>query len=403
MNFPAVVCLGMLHAVAGPAVSQDVQTARIALVGRAYVHMPLWIQVDLPGQHQQTVRYPITIYPTNFGGHDFEVRHNGQALSKIKTAAVAPKVGGGPISLGAIGGGSLLGLPHEPRHTGRLPLHLAFRFAHPGRYQVRYTGYDVTGVALVRSSWLSIQVEPYPEQQRVAWLNELAHSKPADTVDHISGYLPSLLALPDSNALRMLEPALYRGDELVRQYAMYALYLFDDLEISRWMPDVLKRRGPTPELAYFLSWRQSLFRAQANQLLTYVSEHLGSNSPLVAGGALQALAFLKHYSNVKSSPPTDALVIKRAESMMRSNSRDVLQPLALYLGEVKTDASRRLLWRLVEQGTVREQALICLTWIADRRDLPRLATYAARYQLEYHLRRAYWQAAEPFLTTNKPF
>jgi hypothetical protein len=365
MNFPAVVCLGMLHAAAGPAVSQDVQTARIALVGRAYVHMPIWIQVDLPGQHQQTVGYPIAIYPTDFGGHDFETRYNGRPLSKIKTAAVVPKVGGGPMSFGAIGGGSLLGLPREPRHTGRLPLHLAFRFAQPGRYQVRHTGYDVTGVALVRSSWLSIQVEPYPEQQRVARLNELAHSKPADTVDQLSDFLPSLLALPDSNALRMLEPALYLTDELVRRYAMYALYLFDDLEISRWMPDALKRRGPTPELA--------------------------------------ALAFLKHYNNVKSSPATDALVIKRAESMMRSNSRDVLQPLALYLGEVKTDTSRRLLWRLVEQGTVREQALICLTWIADRRDLPRLATYAARYRLEYHLRRAYGQAAEPFLTTNRPF
>ena len=39
--------------------------------------------------------------------------------------------------------------------------------------------------------------------------------------------------------------------------------------------------------------------------------------------------------------------------------------LALYLGMWKAETSRRLLQRLVAEGTVREQAEICLRWISD--------------------------------------
>jgi hypothetical protein len=70
---------------------QGVERARISLLGRAYVHMPIWIAVNLPGRHQATVRYPITVYPADFGGHDFEVRRDNLKLPKIKTAATAPE------------------------------------------------------------------------------------------------------------------------------------------------------------------------------------------------------------------------------------------------------------------------------------------------------------------------
>jgi len=43
----------------------------------------------------------------------------------------------------------------------------------------------------------------------------------------------------------------------------------------------------------------------------------------------------------------------------------VLQPLALYLGMWKSETSRGLLRRLVADGTVREQAEICLRWIDE--------------------------------------
>jgi hypothetical protein len=43
----------------------------------------------------------------------------------------------------------------------------------------------------------------------------------------------------------------------------------------------------------------------------------------------------------------------------------MLQPLALYLGTWKAETSRGLLRRLVADGTVREQAEICLRWISE--------------------------------------
>lgn len=90
--------------------------------------------------------------------------------------------------------------------------------------------------------------------------------------------------------------------------------------------------------------------------------------------------------------------MKVAPELVRRRSADVLQALAGYLGLVKTDASRILLWRVVDDGVVREQALICLTWIADKRDLPRLARYRG---LDYHLRQAYGDAAAPYLNSTK--
>ena len=86
-------------------------------------------------------RYPIRISPVDLGGHVFEVRRNGIHL-KRPPQAVAPSVAGGLGSPGSIGGGGFLGLPTEPKVKGRLPLHLAFRFDGPLKYEVRYIGYD---------------------------------------------------------------------------------------------------------------------------------------------------------------------------------------------------------------------------------------------------------------------
>ncbi|MBC7926617.1 MAG: hypothetical protein H7039_13255 [Bryobacteraceae bacterium] len=382
-------------------VKRGVERAHISLLGRAHVHMPIWIAVNLPATHQSMVRYPITVDPADLGGHDFEVRRENASLPKLTTTDTVPKGGSGPVSLGTIGGGTLLGLPYEPRTIGRLPLHLLFRFTDPGQYQVRYTGYDFGGVALVRSDWLSLQVEPYPEAHRLAWLQELQRTAPTDSVDLLTEYLPALLAQPDRRTLAMLEPQLYHANEMVRNYVLYALYFFEDKEIVRWMPDVLKRRGPTPELAYFLSWRRNLFEPQSDKLFGYVSGHLRSKSTLVLAGVLQSMAFLKLTDTVRNSRTTvakmDAHVAELSQSIAKQTSPEVLERLALYLGHVKTERSRRVLWRMVEQGKVPQQALICLTWIGDPRDLPRLASYLDRYDLEDNLNRAYGEAASSYV------
>ena len=54
-----------------------------------------------------------------------------------------------------------------------------------------------------------------------------------------------------------------------------------------------------------------------------------------------------------------------AERLIDTHNAAVLQPLARYLGVWRAETSRRLPGRLVAEGTVREQAEICLQWISE--------------------------------------
>jgi len=80
----------------------------------------------------------------------------------------------------------------------------------------------------------------------------------------------------------------------------------------------------------------------------------------------------------------DNEIAAHASRFIETRDVTILQPLALYLGIWKSDTSRDLLWRIVEQGTtVRGQALICLTWIGDPRDLPRLGSFNTSGEINY--------------------
>ena len=378
--------------------------ARIALASEASVHMPVWIEVTLPETLRRNFRYPMTIWPADFGGHDFEVRRNGVALPRLTAADRMPKGTGcigGPGSIGVCGP---IGLPHEPRHPNRLPLHLLYRFDKPGVYEVRYQGYDFRFLTekhvLARSPWLRIQVRDFPEARRIEWLARMRRAAPSDPVELLSDFLPSLLAAPDRAVLPVLEDYLYNSNELVRQYSLYALYDFDDSLIAGFLPGLIRRRGPTTDLAYFVSWRRDLFQPQATDLVRAVLPYVESPAPLLSAGALKTLMFLREHYDWHSHPEMrglmDAAVLNSAGGLAARRNLDTLQQLAEYLGGVKTGRSRALLWRLVENNTAREQALICLTWIADPRDLPRLGKYNSG-NLDYHLKRAYGSAAAPYL------
>ena len=105
---------------------------------------------------------------------------------------------------------------------------------------------------LVHSAWITIQVAPLPPGKRQAWLASLRSAKPADPVEWLSDYLPSLLAVPDRAVLPLLKDAVYHPNELVRQYALYSLALFDDTLLASWLPSAIQASGPTLDLAYFL-------------------------------------------------------------------------------------------------------------------------------------------------------
>lgn len=101
-----------------------------------------------------------------------------------------------------------------------------------------------------------------------------------------------------------------------------------------------------------------------------VLPYLKSTSPLLTAGALQTLYFLKPQYDWKAHPEIPALldraVADEAERLIGTHNAATLQPFALYLGTWKAETSRRLLLRrLVADGTVREQAEICLRWISE--------------------------------------
>jgi hypothetical protein len=378
--------------------------ASIKLAGPAYVNMPIWIEVGLPEPQSHSLRYPITIWPADFGGHQFEVRRNGVDFPPIKLASSFPRTISGPSGLGMIGGGSMLGLPHEPKNRSRLPLHLIYRFDRPGLYEVRYTGYEGRSAgsqALARSGWLQFEVRDFPPSKRAAWLAEMRQTAPSDPVELLSDFLPSILAVPDSAVLSMVEEYLYNSNDLVRKYSMYALYAFDNALVLQEIPRLVEKRGPTDELAYLLSWGRDKFQPQVTTLVHSIVKYLDSTAPLLSAGALQALYFIKGGYDWKANPGMPALmdneIAAHASRFIETRDVTILQPLALYLGIWKSDTSRDLLWRIVEQGTtVRGQALICLTWIGDPRDLPRLGSYNTG-EIDYHLNLAYGAAAAPYL------
>jgi hypothetical protein len=381
--------------------------ARIALAGEAYVRMPVWIEVTLPESLRRNFRYPMTIWPADFGGHDFEVRRNGVTLRRLTAGDRTPKgisCGGGAGAPGWIGACGLIGLPHEPRRPYRLPLHLLYRLDQPGVYEVRYQGYDFRLLTekhvLARSPWLRIEVHDFPEARRIEWLAKMKRAAPSDPVELLNDFLPSLLAAPDRAVLPVLEDYLYHSNELVRQYSLYGLYHFEDNLIAGAIPGLIRRRGPTTDLAYLVSWRRDLFQPQATDLVRAVLPYVESPDPLLSAGALKTLMFLRENYDWRSHPEMhglmDTAVLNSAGGLLARRNLNTLQQLAEYLGGVKTARSRKLLWRLVEDHTAREQALICLTWIADPRDLPKLGKYN-NGTLDYSLKRAYGSAAAPYL------
>jgi hypothetical protein len=347
-------------------------SATITPPAKAYVDMPIWIEVQLPDGLSHSLRYPVTIRPGDFGGHQFEVRHRGVLIPPISARHPLPVSEAGPGGFGSIGRGSLVGLPHEPPNPRRLPLHLLYRFDTPGWYEVRYVGYDwrypTAKHVMARSPWIRLQISTLPPGYRQAWLDS-NRNPPSDPVEWLSDYLPSLLAVPDTAVLPALKKALYHPHELVRQYALYSLAYFNEDVLGNWIPATIQSNGPTTDLAYFLSWRRAQFQPHGSEIVHSVLPYMKSTSPLLVSGALQTLCFMKPHFDWKAHPEIpgllDRAVAAEAERLIGTHNAAILQPLALYLGVWKSETSRRLLRQLVAEGTVREQAEICLRWVGE--------------------------------------
>jgi hypothetical protein len=140
--------------------------------------------------------------------------------------------------------------------------------------------------------------------------------------------------------------------------------------------------------------------------------YLRSSDDTQVGAALQLLYSVIHPvsrpANSELCSEADQAVLAVAPNLVQRDG-EVGQALALYLGGIKSDVSRALLWQLVRgTGPGHQQALIVLTWIGDQRDLPQLGRLLLKAgdpdaygrdlaSLPYHLLHGYGDAAIPYL------
>lgn len=388
----------------------------LSLYEPASVHMPVWLRVELPyGQQKlpylgrESIRYPFSVRPWNFWIFEFEVRRDGRSLPKIPVKS--------PL-LGGVNGFGQIGLPREPKHKYRIPLHLQYRFDEPGVYEVRYTayrnGWPWNREVVDQSEWTKIEIRPFSEAQRLEWLQKQKTSAPTDAVELLSDFLPSVLAYPDDPVLPILLDYVHHPDRLVQEYVIHSLGYYGEETIAEVIPDLIRRKGPTERLAYLLSSQRDLLQPQAVELVETIIPFLRSASPQQAGGALHSLQFLRAYYEWDQQPGMPArieqAVMSAAEHILTLEDQQALSPLAQYLGNVKSDRARELLWELTEWSSVWEQAFISLSGTGGLRDLPRLADLLKNYYdeddphnylvgsgLPSALRSAYGVAAIPHL------
>lgn len=382
----------------------------LSLAGPEYVHMPVWIALDRPYPYYET-SYPYSLMPENFGGSKFEVRRNGVMLKPIDV-----RRGGGPMIINGLLNGSIA-RADSPR--GRLPLHLQYRFDVAGKYEIHFIGtrmepdpqHGIRSVQVDESDWTEVEVLPYSAAQRRQWIQEQISKMPSSPGLLIGDAIPGLLAFPDALALSAILPELYHSDDVVRRYVAASLAMFDSALLAKELTQLIREKGPTEEIARLLDGREDLFEGGHRAFVAALPRFLNSTSPLVQTGALQYVVWEQNHDwgkTPESESQRSSMVLNAAPIILERGDARLLQLLAEALGSIKTDASRDLLWKMIESGKSEEQSRIALTWIGDSRDLPRLAALLVRADpadpygrenssLPYSLHRAYGDASLPWL------
>jgi hypothetical protein len=379
-------------------VSVPVGSGRVELSveGTARVGGPIWIKIDMPFGSGE-VHYPVSIAPADFGCNEIEVRQNGVLLPRIAMRSV-PMVRNGPPC------GNILVPGRAPRHTGRLPLHLQYRFEKPGIYEVRYAlnrpRFETNGDdAALQSAWTRIEVFPAQAQPR--------KNPPADPAEVLGDYLPGILGFADAAGLQIVLGYLYDPNEIVRRYAQTGLAYWPQQEIDARVAELVRTKGPSDVLV-------NLIRVPTAELTESMLADLASDNRILLQGAI--LGMSKALSDPTQALP--AAVRARAENgllgavehVVRTGNPEMLNNLAVALGSVHDDRARDVLWGFHQRKVAAEQSLIAISWHKDPRDLPRLGALLVApvagdpmdrelASIPYALRNSYGDAAVTFLET----
>ena len=371
----------------------------LSLESATRVGQPVWLKVS-PPSGRGDVRYPFQIWPASFGCHLVEVRTNGKLL--VPFASLETQATHGVILSGSPCGS--VGFSSEARHTGRIPLHLRYRFEQAGVYEVRYSfrnDFPRTAEPLFISEWTPIEILPGTSGERARWLTEISRHAPTDTVELLTDYLPSILGIPDQQSLLLLSECLYYPDQLVRQFAEYGLTYWPSDAAKVFVRQLLRNRGPSDVVVQFLS-------GDGDSLVKTAIPYLMSSSPVLVRGAVHAIS----REGIKLSPAlrtaAASTLISAAENVISVADNQTKTEYAAALGTVHDARAAALLWSLVNRNIGRGQALIALTWLHAPEDLERLANLTLApadgnnpgydlASLPYALHRGYGDAALPYI------
>lgn len=387
-----------------------VQNLHLSLDRPVYTNLPIWIKADIGYPYE--ARYPYSEDPSDFGPNEIELKRGNEVIQPRSFPLFGNFMGSGILDGSAAP-------PNAP--TNRLPVHLKYPIDKPGTYSVRWTvvrhvlvDKRLAPVVVARSDWLTFEVKPSTPEQREAWLKKELAAVPPDPGALVGDFLPSVLAAsPDPRVLRTVLEQLYSEDELVSAYALSSVGRFRGDDLRAAALELVRQRGLSDRMAYLLSWNP-LFQGDREELVRTTLPYLRSRDDRQVAATLQLLGSVVHGPKaswpVNSDLPgiADRAVLAVAPDITKRGG-DIPQMLALYLGQIKSDESRGLLWQLAEEtGSGHEQALTVLCWNADDRDLPRLGEWLRKpgdediygrdlATLPYALMRGYGDRAIPYL------
>lgn len=367
------------------------EIATIAPDGIARVDGPVWIRVEL--SPTTGVSYPSMARPWDFACDEFEVRKGGKPVASIPH----PELGlaySGPSCPGTIG------VRKPEGRKSRLPLHLQYRFAQPGVYEVRLTHYEAFyrhGDIRFQSVWTPVNVLPA--------IPRTITTHPQEAAEILSGFLPDILALPDDEALSVVLEYLYHPSPRVRAYASDALYYWPDTVVEPRLMETLRAKGPAPSLPTWIG-------THASELVEAAIPYFSSDDPVLFEGAIAAARNALSPTTAMSPELRSRLeqsLISGAGNLGQSDAQTTNDLIAV-LGQIRTNRVHDVLWSLVERHIGTEQALIAIAWQKNAEDLPRLAAYLTAvpadsqpgqtfFGVPYSMRAQFGDAALPSLRT----
>jgi hypothetical protein len=360
----------------------------VSLDQPAYTGMPVWLKVQ---SVFGSIQYPQVLGAAGFGCNEVQVRRDGKMLPLLP--------GSDWMKYGISFAGFICGAYAPGGRRDRLPLHLLYRFEQPGTYEVRFAQLDrPPGVIRpvteqTHSEWTPIEVSPSQASQRSEWLEALRRRAPADPGELLTDVLPGLLGIPDDASLEILTGYLYHRDASVRRYAMNGLSYWPEESTSQRLLALLHTRGPSDELIVFLL-RQPAFRAaHATEILKTSIPFLQSGSPVLMGGAIEAMRQLPD----GISAVLEAALRSADHVLQKGNAQNAIDLLQA-MSATKDERVHALVRNFVERG--HDVGLIMLASFRSARDLPLLGSLladAADPNLPGLLYESYGKAAIPYL------